>query len=59
MKKSPATEVRRKPLFGVMTARYGQLEMEAHLRPEEETLASLRKLDRQQKKSFTSLTETQ
>ena len=58
MTKSPRTEVGRKPFFGVTPARYGQLEMEAHLRGEEETLASLRKLDRQQKKSFTALTET-
>jgi PadR family transcriptional regulator AphA len=33
-----------------MTARYGQFEMEAHLRWAEETLATLRQLDKQQKK---------
>jgi PadR family transcriptional regulator, regulatory protein AphA len=36
--------------FWRMTARYGQLEMEAHLRWAEETLAILRQLDKQQKK---------
>jgi PadR family transcriptional regulator, regulatory protein AphA len=38
-------------LFWRMTARYGQLEMEAHLLWAEETLAALRKLDKQQRKS--------
>jgi PadR family transcriptional regulator AphA len=37
--------------FWRMTARYGQLEMEAHLRWAEETLAALRLLDKQQKKN--------
>jgi hypothetical protein len=43
--------------FWRMTARYGQLEMEAHLVWAEETLAALRKLDRQQKKSTGSKKE--
>jgi PadR family transcriptional regulator, regulatory protein AphA len=38
-------------LFWRMTARYGQLEMEAHLRWAEETLAVLQKLDAGKKKS--------
>jgi len=43
---------RRRPeaLFWRMTARYGQLEMEAHLHWAEETLATLRKLEKQQRK---------
>jgi DNA-binding PadR family transcriptional regulator len=36
--------------FWRMTLRYGQLEMQAHLRWAEETLATLRQLDKQQKK---------
>lgn len=36
--------------FWRMAARYGQLEMEAHLRWAEETLVTLHKLDKQQKK---------
>jgi DNA-binding PadR family transcriptional regulator len=36
--------------FWRMTARYGQLEMEAHLRWAKETLAALGRLDKQQKK---------
>jgi DNA-binding PadR family transcriptional regulator len=36
--------------FWRMTARYGQFEMKAHLRWAEETLATLRQLDKQQKK---------
>ena len=36
--------------FWRMTARYGQLELEAHLRWAEETLAMLCRLDKQQKK---------
>jgi len=43
--------------FWRMSARYGQLEMEAHLRWAEETLAALRKLDKQQKKASTSKKE--
>jgi DNA-binding PadR family transcriptional regulator len=35
--------------FWRMTVRYGQLEMEAHLRWAEETLATLRRLDKQKK----------
>jgi PadR family transcriptional regulator, regulatory protein AphA len=41
-----------------MTARYGQLEMEAHLDWAEETLAALRKLDKQQTKKLRSKKET-
>ncbi len=37
--------------FWHMAARFGQFEMEAHLRWAEETLAALRKLDKQQKKA--------
>ena len=37
-------------LFWRLTARYGQLEMEAHLRWAEETLAVLQKLDAEKKK---------
>jgi PadR family transcriptional regulator, regulatory protein AphA len=37
--------------FWRMTARYGQLEMEAHLLWAEETLAALRKIEKQQKKN--------
>jgi len=48
---------RREAAFWRMTARFGQLEMEAHLRWAEETLFILRKLDRQEKKSATSKTE--
>lgn len=43
--------------FWRMTARFGQLEMEAHLRWAEETLAVLRKLDKQQKKDSGSKKE--
>jgi PadR family transcriptional regulator, regulatory protein AphA len=43
--------------FWRMTARYGQLEMEAHLLWAEETLAALRKLDKQQKKDSGSKKE--
>lgn len=37
--------------FWRMTARYGQLEMEAHLRWAEETITALRTLDKQKKKA--------
>ena len=40
-----------------MTARYGQLEMESHLRWAEETLATLRRIDKQQKKASGSKKE--
>jgi hypothetical protein len=37
--------------FWRMTVRYGQLEMEAHLLWAEETLAALRKIDKEQKRA--------
>jgi len=40
--------------FWRMTARFGQLEMEAHLRWAEETLAGLRKLDARQRIAATA-----
>ena len=43
--------------FWRMTARFGQLEMEAHLHWAEETLAALRKLERQQNKKAGSKKE--
>jgi PadR family transcriptional regulator, regulatory protein AphA len=43
--------------FWRMTARYGQLEMEAHLHWAEETLATLRRLEKQQKKDHVSQKE--
>jgi PadR family transcriptional regulator, regulatory protein AphA len=43
--------------FWRMTSRYGQLEMEAHLRWAEETLAALRKLDKQKRKASIPKTE--
>jgi PadR family transcriptional regulator, regulatory protein AphA len=48
---------RREAAFWRMTARFGQLEMEAHLRWAEETLAILRKLDRQERKTAAGKTE--
>ena len=43
--------------YWLMAARFGQLEMEAHLRWAEETLAKLRKLEKRQQKSSTSQKE--